>query len=64
MSFAELLVTQRRISDLDKMLELVRWDRFRYRLKKLLDRSSEGRPAYDELAMFRIMILQNLYNLI
>lgn len=63
MSFAELLVTQRRISDLDKMLELVRWDRFRYRLKKLLGRSSDGRPPYDELAMFRVMILQNLYNL-
>ena len=63
MSFAELLATQRRISDLDKMLELVQWDRFRYRLKKLLDRSPEGRPAYDELAMFRVMILQNLYNL-
>ena len=63
MSFAELLVNQRRISELDRMMELIRWDRFRYRLKKLLGRSLEGRPPYDELSMFRIMVLQNLYNL-
>lgn|GEM_PF-5248845 len=42
------------VSELDKMLELVRWDRFRYRLKKL---------PYDELSMFQILIFQNLYNL-
>lgn len=63
MSFAELLVTQRRVSDLDKMYSLIHWERFRYRLKKVLDRSSDGRPPYDELCMFRIIILQNLYNL-
>lgn len=62
-SFAELLVTQRRISDLDKMSELIHWERFRYRIKKLLDRSPDGRPPYDEMCMFRIMILQGLYNL-
>ncbi len=56
MSFAEFLVTQRRINDLDKMSRLVRWDRFHYRLKKLLNRSPEGRPAYDELAMFSVTI--------
>lgn len=62
-SFAELLVTQRRVSDLDKMFELVRWEKLRYRIKKALDRSLDGRPPYDEICMFRIMILQNLYNL-
>ncbi len=46
MSFAEMLVTQRRESSLDKILSLVKWERLRYRLKKILDRSSEGRPAY------------------
>jgi IS5 family transposase len=56
-------VTQRRVSDLDKMFELVRWEKFRYRIKKLLNRSPDERPAYDEICMFRIMILQNLYNL-
>ena len=63
-SFAELLVTQRRVSDLDKMFELVRWEKLRYRIKKALDRSLDGRPPYDEICMFRIMILQNLYNLL
>jgi IS5 family transposase len=63
MTFAELLVTQRKVSDLDKMYELIRWERFRYRIKKMLDRSAEGRPPYDEMCMFRVMILQNLYNL-
>ncbi len=63
MSFAEMLVTQRRESALDKIEKLVKWERLRYRLKKILDRSSEGRPAYDELVMFRVMILQKLYDL-
>jgi Transposase and inactivated derivatives, IS5 family len=63
MSFAEMLVTQRRESSLDKIEKLVRWERLRYRLKKILDRSEEGRPAYDDLVMFRVMILQKLYDL-
>ncbi len=63
MSFAEMLVPQRRESSLDKILGLVKWERLRYRLKKIVDRSSEGRPAYDELVMFRVMILQKLYDL-
>lgn len=41
----------------------MKWERLRYRLKKILDRSSEGRPPYDELVMFRAMILQKLYDL-
>lgn len=63
MSFAEMLVTQRRESYLDKIFGLVKWERLRYRLKKILDRSSDGRPPYDELLMFRVMILQKLYDL-
>jgi len=63
MSFAEIMVTQRRESSLDKIEKMVRWERLRYRLKKILDRSEEGRPAYDELVMFRVMILQKLYDL-
>lgn len=42
---------------------MIHWERFRYRLKKILDRSPSGCPPYDELCMFRVMILQNLYNL-
>ena len=63
MSFAEMLITQRRESNLDKMFGLVKWERLRYRLKKILARSTEGRPPYDELVMFRVLILQNLYHL-
>ena len=62
MSFAEMLVTQRRERTLDKIEKMVRWERLRYRLKKILDWSEEGRPAYDELVMFRVMILQKLHD--
>ena len=51
MSLAELLVNQRRISELDRMMKLIRWDRFRYRLKKFLSRSVDGRPPYNELTL-------------
>lgn len=52
MSFAELLVTQRRVSDLDKMYSLIHWERFRYRLKKVLDRSSDGLRLMMNCACF------------
>jgi IS5 family transposase len=45
------------------MFELVKWEKLRYRLKKILDRAGDGRPPYGEICMFRILILQNLYNL-
>ncbi len=40
-------MNQRRISELDRMKKLIRWDRFRYRLKKLLSRSLERHPPYN-----------------
>jgi IS5 family transposase len=51
---------------LEKLLELIPWERFRKPLKKALKRSSGqkgGRPSYDEILMFKVLVLQALYNL-
>jgi IS5 family transposase len=51
---------------LEKLNALVPWEVFRKPLAKALKRSNGakgGRPAYDSVLMFRIMVLQALYSL-
>lgn len=51
---------------LEKLNAVVPWEVFRKPLAKALKRSDGakgGRPAYDPLMMFRIMVLQALYSL-
>jgi len=51
---------------LEKLNVVVPWDVFRKPLAKALKRSDGakgGRPPYDALLMFKIMVLQALYNL-
>lgn len=51
---------------LEKLSEAVRFEAFRYRLDKSLKRSDGaqgGRPPYDCVLMFKILVLQALYNL-
>jgi IS5 family transposase len=51
---------------LEKLNALVPWDVFRKPLAKALKRSDGakgGRPAYDPVMMFKIMVLQALYGL-
>ena len=65
-SLADFLVRQSRSgssSKLDKISSLIHWEKYRYRLKKILSRSGDGPPSYDEVSMFRILILQRIYNL-
>jgi IS5 family transposase len=64
-SFADLMVTQKSqgTTKLEKIHGLVRWERFRYRLKKILDRSGQGPTGYDPLQLFQVLLLQNLYGL-
>lgn len=51
---------------LEKLADVVNFEVFRYRLEKALnrsDRSKGGRPPYDSVMMFKILVLQTLYNL-
>jgi len=51
---------------LEKLNAVVPWDVFRKPLAKALKRSDGakgGRPPYDAVLMFKIMVLQALYSL-
>ena len=51
---------------LEALSQVIPWETFRYRLNKALkrsgDRSSGGRPPFDEVLMFKVLVLQSLYN--
>ena len=51
---------------LEKLNEKINWEIFKPILKKALNKESKGlggRPAYDYVLMFKIIILQRLYNI-
>ena len=51
---------------LDQINKIVHWEAFRPVLNEALQRSSRekgGRPPYDVVLMFRVLVLQALYNL-
>ena len=51
---------------LPRLNELVDWETFRYQLNKVRDKerlSNAGRPAFDVVLMFKILVLKSLYNL-
>ena len=51
---------------LERLLEVVNFEAFRYRLEKAIKRSAGskgGRPPYDLVLMFKILVLQTLYTL-
>lgn len=51
---------------LERLASAVNFEAFRYRLEKALKRSDGakgGRPPYDPVLMFKVLILQALYNL-
>lgn len=64
-SLADICVTQksRGSSKIEKIHDLVNWNRFGYRLCKIQGRSGLGRPSYDSVQMFKVLALQNLYGL-
>ena len=52
--------------DLETLNKKINWELFRPILKKALQKESKGlggRPAYDYVMMFKIVILQRLYNI-
>lgn len=49
-----------------KLNEVIKWDIFRKQLQKVRDKerkSAAGRKPYDVIVMFKILIIQSLYNL-
>lgn len=51
---------------LEGLRTLIPWENFRKHLKKTLarkDRSAGGRPPFDDVLMFKVLVLQALYNL-
>ena len=54
------------VDPLVRLDELVEWELFRPTLRTIRDKarkSNAGRPPFDEILMFKILILQSLYNL-
>src|SRR5271156_2463094 len=53
-------------NSLEKLNQYINWEIFRPILDSALGRSNSekgGRPAYDAILMFKILVLQALYNL-
>ena len=51
---------------LERLAATVNFEAFRYRIEKALKRSDGskgGRPPYDCVVMFKVLVLQALYNL-
>ena len=52
---------------LEKLNRVINWEKFRNILKEAVVRKETrckgGRPPYDEVMMFKILVLQRLYNL-
>ena len=51
---------------LEGLRTMIPWESFRKHLKKTLDRkdrSAGGRPPFDDVLMFKVLVLQALYNL-
>lgn len=49
-----------------KLNELIPWENFRHKLARILKKEAKGpggRPPYDYVMMFKILVLQRLYNL-
>lgn len=62
-SFLDMMVVSPKSTQLDIISGIVGWERLRYRLNKILDRSGLGPRGYDPLSLFKALVLQNLYGL-
>jgi IS5 family transposase len=51
---------------LERLNRVIRWEEFRGTLRAIVesrDRVKGGRPPYDHILMFKVLVLQSLYNL-
>jgi len=62
-SFLDLIRRSPKANILDEMDQLVDWAVVHRKLKRILLTSAVGRPSYDALKMFKILLLQRLYDL-
>ena len=65
MSFADMLVTQQSkgSTKLEKIGKIINWKRLSRKLDVIIRRGRIGRPPYPSLSLFKVLILQRLYNL-
>jgi IS5 family transposase len=64
-SLADLLVTQQSkgSSKLEKISTIINWDRLGSKLELIIRRGKMGRPPYPSLVLFKVLVLQRLYDL-
>lgn len=62
-SFADYIVRSPKATPLSGIHALVDWKQVSSKLKLILLRHKVGRPSYDPLKMFKILLLQRLYDL-
>ena len=62
-SFLDLIRRSPKSNILDEIDQLVDWGTVHRKLKRILLTSAVGRPSYDALKMFKILLLQRLYDL-
>lgn len=48
---------------LKKILDLINWNKFTYRLEQLYSNEDNGRPAWDPVVLFRCLLLAQWYGL-
>ena len=51
---------------LEKLNKYIRWEDFRGILKRVLQKEAKGpggRPPYDYVLMFKVLVLQRMYNI-
>jgi IS5 family transposase len=64
-SLADMLVTQQSkgATRLEKISRIINWKRLGSKLEFMIRRGKMGRPPYPSLSLFKVLVLQRLYNL-
>jgi IS5 family transposase len=62
-TFLDMISRSPKRSVLDELLVLVDWESLERKLKRIVISSGAGRPSYPPLTMFKILLLQQLYDL-
>jgi IS5 family transposase len=62
-SFLDMIRRSPKSNILNEIEQLVDWSVVHSKLKRILVTNGVGRPSYDALKMFKILLLQRLYDL-
>lgn len=64
-SLADILVTQQSkgATKLEKISKIINWKRLGSKLDLIIRRGKMGRPPYPSLSLFKVLVLQRLYDL-